>query len=293
MTIQELKNSLVDRSYIPDMLIMKYTDTDFIPMQYVRAIKDITGKDIESVDDIDNIPRENGFFGEPPIYLYKNDSMPSYISYRSNLIIITKTISDTVKKDFEKYIVEMPKIEPWMVEDFVLSICNGLDDGSVKWFLAQYNSLYKIELELNKLSIFPKESQQSYFKLFREENAFAPNENEWTFTLSTALQNRDVTSVKECLLQLQKTDVEPMALLSLVHGALKKLIKVWLNKSPTTENTGLKSNQIWAINKLPRVFNREELLDKFETLSLIDCNIKSGEFPIEILFDYIIIKILT
>ena len=227
------------------------------------------------------------------MYVYECDKLDSYISYNKDLIIVTKNISKDILKDFQEYIIIVPKLEQWMIEDYIKSYCDGLSDSTVKWFLERYNDVYLITEELDKLTLFPRDARESMYKEFKINNVFSPSVNEQSFELTLALQSKNKNRVREILEDAYKIEIDPIYTLFMLHTSFKKLLKVWLNKNPTPDNTGLKSNQIWAINKQPRVFSREKLISIFEELSSMDTKIKSGEFPIEDSIDYLIIKIMS
>ena len=294
MLLQELKEKIENKTYEKNMLIFKYEDTDFIPNQYIKEIQKIVGEEVVYVESLSEVgSNNNGFFAEEQMYVYECDKLDSYISYNKDLIIVTKNIPKDVLKDFQEYITIVPKLEQWMIEDYIKSYCDGLSDSTVKWFLERYNDVYLITEELDKLTLFPRDARESMYKEFKINNVFSPSVNEQSFELTLALQSKNKDKVRGILEDAYKIEIDPIYTLFMLHTSFKKLLKVWLNKNPTPDNTGLKSNQIWAINQQPRVFSREKLISIFEELSSMDTKIKSGEFPIEDSIDYLIIKIMS
>lgn len=293
MTLPELKQKILDKTYSQQMLIFKYEDTDFIPRQYIDAICDILDSSVEFIDNLMSLPRGNVFLSDSITYVYKCESIDSLVEKHNNLIIIARKVSNSILKDFADCVVLVPPLEAWMVEDYVKSICSGLSDSAVKWSVTTYHSNpYKIKLELDKLTLFPESIRKMLFETFKEEHVFAPSGDEEILNLSAAIQGRDMEAIKKILADPTKIEIDPLPTLFLVQGNFKKLMKVWLNKNPNPDNTGLKSNQVWVINKLPRTYTREQMLKIFEILSGLDNRIKEGEFPIEYLVDYMLIKIL-
>lgn len=290
MTLQELKKSISDKTYSQDFLILKCDDTDFVPMQYIKEIGLITKREICFIENVDEIHRGGGFFVEEPIYVFRTDKAPKMISYNKNLIIVTFQLDDEVVSSYKDYIIVVPKLEQWMVEDFILSKCDGLSEQSVKWFISKYKNIYKIEQEIDKVGIFPKEAQESIFNMFVCDKAFSPADNESAIELSHALEARDLDATREIISMPSYDEIDEMPFIAYFQSAIKNRVKVWLNKNPTEENTGLKSSQVYVLNKMKRVFSREKLLSIFEDLSLLDSKIKNGLFPIEDVVDYIVVK---
>ena len=292
MTLPEVKQYLTDNQNIDKMLIFKCEDTDFIGMQYTKKLAEIRNADIINIESLNEIPASNPFIEENLIYLYKCDNFDEVIEENKQLIIITKKLSKDVLKELSDYIVIVPKLENWMTEDFIKLNCSGLDNEMVSWFVANYdNDIYKILLEIDKLKIFPPDTRKYLFEEFYNNGVFDSLDKNNTFTLSNALQNKDKNSLIQVL--SKNNEIEPMAALSLIQSNLKKLCKVWLNKAPNSDNTGLKSNQIWAINNLPRTYTKEQLIKAFEIVSGLDRRIKAGEFPIELTTDYIVVKLMS
>ena len=291
MTLPEVKQYLTDNQNIDKMLIFKCEDTDFISMQYTKKLAEIRNAEIINVESLEDIPTSNPFIEENLIYLYRCESFDKIIEENKQLIIIAKKLSKDVLKELSDYIIIVPKLENWMTEDFIKLNCSGLDNEMVSWFVANYdNDIYKILLEIDKLKVFPPDTRKYLFEEFYNNGVFDSPDKNNAFALSSALQSKD----KNSLIQLlsKNNEIEPISAMSLIQSNLKKLCKVWLNKAPNPDNTGLKSNQIWAINNLPRTYTKEQLVKAFEIVSGLDRKIKSGEFPIELTIDYIVVKLM-
>ena len=292
MQLKDLNKQIMDKTVIEDMIIFKYEDTDFVPNQYAKEIASILGKELSYVDSAQDIKSNNGFFAEEPLFVVHIDNMKTLVDYNKNVIIMTKDISDDVIKGLGQYVVEVPKLEQWMVEDYVASYCDGLDEDTIKWFASRYKSIYHLTDELDKLTIFPIGKRQIMFKQLYDNNGFSPSEDDTVFSMMNAVQSRNNSEVERLLLRMKEEGTDQIGLIGIIQGSIKRLIKVWLSKNPTSDNTGMKSTQIYAINKLKRVYSREKLLQIFEDLSLLDSKIMHSQFPSEIALDWAIIKIL-
>ena len=292
MQLKELKKNIMDKNVIEDMIIFKYEDTDFVPNQYVKEIASILGKEISYVDTIQEARSNGGFFGEEPIFVVRIDNLKTLIEYNRSVVVMTKAVSEEVMKELGQYVVEVPKLEQWMVEDYVASYCDGLDEDTIKWFASRYNDIYHITEELDKLTVFPIGNRQLMFKKLHDENGFSPSDDDTVIAMLNAVQSRNHEEVERVLCKLQENGTDYIGMIGLIQNSIKRLIKVWLNKNPTPDNTGMKSNQIYAISKLRKVYSREKLIQIFEDLSLLDSKIMNSEFPSEIAMDWAIIKIL-
>ena len=292
MTLPEVKQYLTDNQNIDKMLIFKCEDTDFIGIQYTKKLAEIRNAEIVNIESLEDIPTSNPFIEENLIYLYKCETFDKIIEENKQLIIITKKLSKDVLKELSDYIIIVPKLENWMTEDFIKLNYPGLDNEMVSWFVANYdNDIYKVLLEVDKLKIFPPDTRKYLFEEFYNNGVFDSLDKNNTFTLSNTLQGKDKNTLTQLL--LKNNEIEPISAISLIQSNLKKLCKVWLNKAPNPDNTGLKSNQIWAINNLPRTYTKEQLIKAFEIVSGLDRKIKAGEFPIDLTIDYIIVKLMS
>ena len=292
MQLKDLKKHITDKTIVEDMIIFRYADTDFVPNQYAKEIASILGKELSYVDSLQDVNSNSGFFAEEPLFVVHIDNMKTLIDYNRSVIVMTKAVSEEVMKELGQYVVEVPKLEQWMVEDYVTSYCDGLDEDTIKWFASRYNDLYHITEELDKLTVFPIGNRQLMFKKLHDENGFSPSDDDTVIAMLNAVQSRNHEEVERVLCKLQENGTDYIGMIGLIQNSIKRLIKVWLNKNPTPDNTGMKSNQIYAINKLKRVYSREKLLQIFEDLSLLDSRIMHSQFPSEIALDWAIIKIL-
>ena len=66
-----------------------------------------------------------------------------------------------------------------------------------------------------------------------------------------------------------------------------------MQSNPNPENTGLSSKQIWAINKLPRVWSTNQLIDIMTLLTGMDYKLKTGAIPVNIIRDYLVVNLLS
>ena len=194
--------------------------------------------------------------------------------------------------DFKNLIVNVPKLETWQIKDYCFLNYPGFEDTQLEWLINSCKgSIYKTLIELDKLKTFPPATRKTLFEELKRNQQFNDVEAYQIFDLINAIQAKDLIKISNIL--DSNLEFNAIGLSTLLYNNFKKLIKVWLNKQPTEMNTGLKNNQIWAINKLTRTFTKEQLIKIFELLTSIDYRIKSGELSETILTDYIITQILT
>lgn len=299
LNLNEVKTDLENNKDIDQFLIFYYEDTtDYIPVQYAKALARIRNSEILYVNELDEINSSPDPFSEPTstLYVYKTDSLERIPAkyLQNNLIIITPKLLKDVEKEYDEYILRIPKLEEWQIVDYIKTVSPGLTQDEMEWLVRTYKSnMYRVELEVDKLKPFSENARQYIFEDFYVDHVFETLSEYGIFDFTNAIQGKDLQTISNILSDINHIDIEPTGLITLLCANFKKLIKVWLNKSPTPENTGLKSNQIWAINRLSRTYTKEQLVKVFELVSDMERRLKTGEMPEELIIDYLTVKILS
>lgn len=302
MELKYLKDSLADNTLTEDFFIFHISDKDdgsnLLAKQYYREISKLFNCDIELIDSLDSfLSPYQDLFSTPNnnLKIYKCDSLDvsdPKLNFAHKLIIITPKLSDDTKSAYSYNIVEMPKVESWMVKDYAKVYGAGIEEKDLDYMCeaCSYN-IYRVASELDKLKNCGLGQRKILFKQMIREGAFEDLTQFNIFNFTNALQARDIESLKSLL--GSSLEIEPMSLISLLYQNFRKMISVWLDQSPTPESTGLKSNQIWAIRNIPRNYNRQQLIDVFKFLTSLDSELKQGNLPNEVLTDYIVCKVLS
>ena len=303
ITLQELKTSIEQRSVGSDMVIFVCEDVTFLPFQYIREISKIRGMPINYLESIDTLVSSFAdIFGmsdvEDGIRVYQTseiETLNDKLKYEKDLYIIVNKIKD--KKtllDFENNIVNVPKLEGWQLQDYLYSVAEGIDHKDLDWLLgACGGDIYRIENELDKFRLFNETERKYLFNDMLLEGAYHDLSQFNVFNITNAVTSRDYNMLRNALKEIKSFDAEPLGVVTLLYQGFKKLIQVWLAKNPTTENTGLPSKMIWAINKQQRTFDKNQLIKSFLLLTSIDKELKSGNIDTKWLIDYLICRILT
>ena len=302
MELQQLKEDINNNSLRDSFFIFK--GDKFLADQYSKRIAQILNLEICYIDNIDSyLTPQMPLFSDNSEEIINNKLnicicseltiTSSKLNFAKNLIIVVDKISEESQKAYSYNVVEMPKIESWMVKDYAYAIGEGIDANDLDLFLEMCNyDIYRVYNELDKLKSFGKTQRKYLFKQMLNEGAFNDLSQYNIFSLTNAIQSRDLDSINKIL--SSKMEIEPLALISLLYQNFRKMLVVWFDKNPTPDSTGLKSNQIWAIRNLPRNYTREQLIQIFKFLTSLDLSLKQGNLPnMENLTNYIIGKILS
>ena len=164
LNLNEVKTDLENNKDIDQFLIFYYEDTtDYIPVQYAKALARIRNSEILYVNELDEINSSPDPFSEPTsnLYVYKTDSLERIPAkyLQSNLIIITPKLLKDVEKEYDEYILRIPKLEEWQIVDYIKTVSPGLTQDEMEWLVRTYKSnMYRVELEVDKLKPFSEKS---------------------------------------------------------------------------------------------------------------------------------------
>lgn len=297
MTIQELKSTIELGEFTYKTLIFKCSDNTFLAEQYLNEIINILNLEPIYIDNLEEIQNNNGFFdiGNNALYVMRCDKLNHIINQNDNfLIIITNDIHKNIESEFQNIIVETPKLENWQIRDYVYSNLEGIKPQYIDWLLdnTKYN-IYRLQTEIDKLNIFNPKEKNIVFQKMLDDNAFDDITKYDIWDFINCITNKNTSELSNIYEDINNIEIDPMGLLNLIYQSFRKLILVWMNRNPIPDNTGLTTKQIYAINKLPRVWTGDQLIDILKFITELDFKIKTGQIPIDYLRDYIVINILS
>lgn len=301
MLLEELKQQIED-SQVTDKLIIFRCDNTFVPRQYIQAISTIKNKPINYLEDIDSIGSDSfDIFGieenNDVLRVFNCSTFESFnknLSEQKDLFIICKKIDKDCEEIFKNSIIEIPDLVDWHIKDYTYSLLEGIDTKYLDWLLKICNNdIDRIKLEIDKLLIFEPGNRQNMLQQMVEDNAFSDVSDKNIFDFISALMKKDKKSLIEIYQDIESIDIEDIGVVTLLYNNFKKYMQVWMQNNPTPENTGLSSKQIWAINKLPRVWTAPQIVDIMTLLTEMDYRLKSGLIPVNMIRDYLVVNLLS
>jgi hypothetical protein len=306
MTLQELKEQIETKS-LHNRFIIFQSPTNFIPNQYINAIANILALDIEYVEDLNALTNNSVdiFFGgmveTDNLRVHHTDTFDCYSASfhnrslwnENNLIIVCKKVDKDTQVLYNDYIVEVNPLEHWCIKDYLYSILDGVDTKLIDWLMENCNyDIDRLQLEAEKLLIFNENERNIVFNQLLEDDAFSDISSKTIFDFTDAIVKKDINRLLKIYEEIENIDIEAIGVVTVLYQNFRKLLQVWMSKNPTTESTGLSSKQIYAINKLPRVWTEKQLVDILELLTSIDYRIKNGTMPVNLLRDYLVVNIV-
>lgn len=301
MKLEELKQLIESNNYDGESIIFNnYDNCPFIVHQYIHDIISKNNFKLMNVKDVNDIPiKRTNFLSFVDnncfyvCYIDNQDELRNIINFKNSVLIYTgKKLKDVL--DIEEYIVNIPKLETWQITDYVYTRGCGVDKQDLDYLINLSNSdLFRLEKELDKIELFDEINRKEIFKQFLKDGIFSDLSVYNSFNLIDAIVKKKKTDAFRIFNSLNNLGLNEMGILTLLYNNFRNIIKIQLSPNPTPENTGLKSNQFWAIKKNNiGYYHKEELLYIFNLLVDMDRKIKTGYIPVNKSVEYILINIL-
>lgn len=298
MDLETLKNSLELGEQFNQLFIFVYQDNKFVAEQYVKQMAVNNRCEIEHVETVADLLDSLGdMFGSDSIKVLITDKLEvsdPLLRKVKGAVIITNKIEKNTEKLFSDFVVKIPKLEQWQIEDYIITRVPGVREDDLRSLVVACDcDIYKVDSELSKLSVFKQDVRQSMFQLCTENGCFPTTEKYTIFSLSNALLTKNITETGKILAHIEDLDINPIALLSILYKNVANVITIQLDKSATPESTGMSNGQFYAIKKNNvNFYTAEQLRAIFKFLTALDLKIKSGELSMNVVIPYIVTYML-
>lgn len=305
MTIQELKAQIEAGNVTHDLIIFKDTEGNFISNQYIRAIQRLRNQEIQYLESPMELIQDSwSIFGsddlavDNTLRVIKTDSFIwtslRIMDLKDVIIVVSKFSDKTIEKQFETCVVNVPKIEDWMLKDYVYSTTEGVAQKDLDWLMNLCGkNRDRLQMELDKLTLFGVDERKYLFNDLIRDGAVDDLSSYSIFNFTNAITSKDMKMLMTIYKELDRVDVNEFGLLTILVKNFKNILMVQLTSNPTPESTGIDGKQLYAVKRIPRVYSPDQLVKIYQMLLDIDRQVKTGELPTDILIDYIIIKILS
>lgn len=279
------------------------SEDKFIPLSYIDEISknfDFSITYIESLEEI-RTPVDDIFgSGEESssdIIVFNTelvDFSDELLYNKNNLIIIANKIDKGPKKFYGDLVIEVPKLVEWQIKDMVYSFCRGVDTKNLDWLIHNCNGdVNRLYQESLKLKIFNENERKDVFDEMVEDGAFNDLSSNTIFNFTNAILRKDIEGLKIIYEEIDNIDVNDFGLLTILYNNFLNIINIQLGINPTAESLGIKPNQFNAIRYNCGYYSENQLVNIFKLLTDMDRRVKNGEFPTNIMRDYLILSILS
>jgi DNA polymerase III delta subunit len=300
MTLQELKQSIETNTFKPTTMILVSEDK-FIPLQYVEEIKkQYNILYIESLQEL--VPNEDDIFEDyteisSDIIIFNTelvDFSDEILFNKDNVIVITNKIDKSSKKFYGDMVIEVPKLVDWQIKDMVYSFGKGVDSKHLDWLIHNCNgNVNRLYQEMTKLLIFSESERTHLFEEMIEDGAFDDLSANTIFNFTNAILKKDYSRLKLIYEEIDNIDVNDFGLLTILYNNFLNVINIQMGVNPTPESLGMSWGQFNAIKHNCGYYSGAQLINILKLISDMDRRIKSGEFPTNIMRDYMILSIFS
>lgn len=281
MLLRDFKKKIEDKKLSDDMIIIESIDNNFVADQYIKEISNFKQLDIFYCDSIPEFTL-SGY-----LYVYKCESLEN-IPLLNNLIVVCNKYTGNKLND---YVVTIPKLENWQIENYVINRLQGLTRDKCIWLCKSCNyNIYRLELEINKISIFNEKYHENIFKQINDYDGYSDLSSFTQYDIINAITKRDLEKIIEYL--STDNNISPMTILYSLINSLKNIIDVQFNQNGDPKKLHMSDKQFYAIKKNSiNYFRNESLIRMMEFLTSIDEKVKSGLIDSDNVLKYILINI--
>lgn len=298
MKIEELKASIEAGNSVNTPLILVYKDTGrLICEQYIDLICINHHLTKQYCSDV---PPEKDFFdllGETIqdnyLYITYRDEAVMYDTTAHHHIVCCHKVPNNIRKEFADLVVDVPELESWQLKSYAEGVLPGLTEDHLEWLCTNCQDPFRLMLEIERLQIFDKSVQDSMFDQLMAEGAFDDLVKGNIFNLSTAVQSRDLTAIRQELGRAKALDINPLALNNLLYSNLKDIATIKLSPSASPQTIGIVPKRFNALKRYVNCFSKEQLIKNLSLLSSVDYKLKTGQLSTSVLLDYLITHILS
>jgi DNA polymerase III delta subunit len=301
MTLAELKNQITTNAPIADeFYIFLCSENTYLADQYVRAICEAKGLAYISSESIFEqlsavslvMPSENNF---RVIRVDEFNEVAEDYSIFTNTAIICYKIDKKLESLLKDYIITVPKLEEWHIKAYIKDKCSALTDNEISWL---YNvtggDIYRLDNELDKISLFDESSKYSIFRLISND----PKSDLYRFSnfdFAKAIVRNDAGTVAEVLAHRHCFKIDFYNLIGIMLGQVRDTLLATRNsgRDPETE-LKITRNRIWHLNNDFGQVSTARLQKLLKELSALDLQVKSGllDTSNEAQLDYIITRLM-
>lgn len=295
MTLKDLKNAIMQKTLSDKFLILKNVENpvkdsnaSFLSEQYLQEISKARNLEISKINSIYD-PLQSTLsilVPEKKLNVLKVDSFEEtsldYSQFVDTIVICNK-IDSKIMPLLTDFVVELPKLENWHIEDYAKVLVTNVTSSNLNWLIkASQFKIHRILNELDKVKLFGSSEQENVLKALRNDNQSDLYRN---FDLEKELDIKDFSAqaVASAIVNKNRSQVSYFLLRRQFFDFDITLLNYWLLKL--------------LVDKVPMTFIADQpaLIDKIEFVSSISIKIRKGELELSnsTLFDYILLNLLA
>lgn len=292
MNVQTVKSSLEKGIWNHNSAIFKIKDSNFVAMQYIDRVAEIKNLQVEIVENISDVLSSSINLFETTsskLYVYECDSFTDNYSSTEleNIYIICKKLDE---KFYTEYI-EIPSITSDMIKDYVYTICPGVNPQKLDVVINNVHDMYKLQSEIDKLTIFPLSQQEEIFDTCLQEGTITFDTNNTIYDFVNKLFSLDIRGLRNIYQIIDTIDINEIGLVTLLLQQIRKYIEVKFTNNYSS-TLSVSEKQFYYLKKaIP--FSGLQLIKLYKFLTNMDYLLKTGQLEVKYWIDYIVINIFS
>lgn len=294
MTLKDLKIAIMQKTLSDKFLILKNVENSskdsnasFLSEQYLQEISKARNLEINKINSIYE-PLQSTLSILVPmkkLNVLKVDSFEEtsldYSQFLDTVVICNK-IDSKIMPLLTDFVVEVPKLENWHIEDYAKTLAPNATASNLNWLIkASHYKIHRILNELDKVNLFGPSEHENILKALRNE---AKSDLYRNFDLEKELDIKEFSPqvIASAIVNKNMSQISYFELRRQFFDFDITLILYWILKL--------------LVDKVPMTFAADLpiLLDKIEFVSGISNRIRNGELELSnsSLFDYISLNLL-
>ena len=294
MTLKDLKNAIMQKTLSNNFLILKNVENPlkdsnaaFLSEQYLKEISKVRNLEITPINSIYEPLQSTLSLLVPTatlnvlkVDIFEETSL-DYSQFLDTIVICNK-IDTKILPLLTDFIVEIPKLENWHIEDYVKTLVPNASATNLNWLTKSTDyKIHRILNELDKVKLFNQGEHENIIKALRNDTQSDLYRN---FDLEKELDIKEFSaqSVANAVVNKNMSQVGYFLLRRQFFNFEITLFNYWVLKL--------------LVDKVPLTFAADQaaLIDKIDFVSGISNRIRKGELELSnsSLFDYISLNLL-
>lgn len=299
MELKKLKQMIENNSLSDSILVFEGWDT-FLSDQYTRRICSNRGLTPRYVSNLSDIMTEyEDLFSSPEneLVILKCSTVDcsdkSILKKKDTIIIVDKIQDDITRSILSDCIVTAPKLQTKYLDEYIEVSAPNLKPAQRRWLLDACNSNpYRIQQELDKITLFGKTHQATLFDSFMLDGMFSDLATDTILSFIEAIMTKNRKSVLRILENIHNIDIEPLGVITLLYRNIKLMLDIQFNQNASAESLDIKPGYFYVLKKRCGYYSKEQFVDAFIMLTKMEYKLKQGEMAESNIIDYILVNML-
>lgn len=286
MNIEEVKSDLDNNIWKYNNAIFKIKDTDFIAFQYIEKIAEIQGKQIEIVDNLENISVSKNELFEVTnckLYVFKCETFDKEITLEDTYIICRKVDVGNCSN-----VIEIPKLTDLFIKDWLFSVCEGIPQNKLEYLLTTNTDIYYLKQCVDIITTFNLSEREVILDELITHNQICCETSKTVFDFATSIVNFDLTTMLTIYRNIDYIDINNIGLVTILIGQIRKFIDAKCNNVFSSE-LNMSEKQFYYLKSHCK-YSLKQLLKLYDFLTDMDVKLKTGYIDSSYWIDYIILN---